>query len=101
MKSEVFIDFCFIRKPEGNFKQVILDSFAQLFEKSLHWYASEKMTEEMELVLAEVKGMGKFQSEEEVMDYLEAHAPMEFWGWLQGYQINVYPNTKGCKSCGT
>ncbi|WP_019155696.1 hypothetical protein [Robertmurraya massiliosenegalensis] len=100
MMSETFLDFCFIREEKGNFRNEIEQLFLSLFKGTkLHWYLDEKKLEEAEVVVAEVKGMSRWQSEAEVIQYLEEHATETFWKLLQGYQMYVYPVQKGCHSC--
>jgi hypothetical protein len=53
-------------------------------------------------VVAEVKGMSYWRSEEETLTFLEEHAGEEFWNYLQGYKLFIYPaGMRGCNSCGT
>ncbi|GIN61049.1 hypothetical protein J27TS8_10420 [Robertmurraya siralis] len=100
MISETFLDFCFIRKASGNFGNDIEQILQSLFKGTkLHWYLDEKEIEEAEVVVAEVKGMSRWQSESEVIQFLEEHASEHFWEFLQGYQMYVYPVQKGCNSC--
>ncbi|MGG0719341.1 hypothetical protein ABE096_17325 [Robertmurraya massiliosenegalensis] len=101
MISETFLDFCFIREEKGNFRNEIEQLFTSLFKGTkLHWYLDEKKVEEVEVVVAEVKGMSRWQSESEVIQFLEENASEKFWEFLQGYQMYVYPVQKGCHSCG-
>jgi len=106
MKSECFFDFCFICTPlekQENLKDAVEDELFNLFGESLHWYLDWRKNEEYEIVVAEVRGMEKWRSEEEVLFFLEERAHTEFWQWLQGYRLQVYPNQakeKGCGGCG-
>lgn len=102
MNSETFLDFCFVRQFQGNFTDDIETILSELFKGTrLHWYLDEKVIEGVEVVVAEVKGMSRFQSESEVIEFIEETGPDSFWDYLQGYQMYVYPNKKGCNSCGT
>lgn len=102
MNSETFLDFCFVREFQGAFRTDIENILTDLFKGTrLHWYLDEKVIEGVEVVVAEVKGMSRFQSEEEVIQYIEEKGTEPFWNYLQGYQMYVYPNKKGCNSCGT
>lgn len=97
MKSEVMLDFCFIRNNIGQLKQEIESMFLSLFKSHrVHWYLDEKVVDELEMVIAEVRGIGNFGSEEEVFSHIENHAAENFWEWLQGYRFQVYPVNKGC-----
>jgi len=102
MNSETYIDFCFARKEEGNFSGEIDSLLKDLFSgKRLKWYLEEKAADGADVVIAEIKGMTPFQTEEETIEFIETHADEAFWEYLQGYKIFVYPNKKGCGSCGS
>lgn len=101
MNNETYLDFCFIRHEQGGFKQEIDELLADLFSgKRLKWYLEEKKQDNLDIVVAEVKGMSSWSSEEELVQYLENEAGERFWEYVQGYQFRVYPFTKGCASCG-
>jgi hypothetical protein len=101
MNNETYIDFCFIRKEAGKFAFEIDQLLGRIFQgKRLNWYLEEKIIENTEMVVAEVKGMSNWGSEEETIQFLEEHAGEEFWEYLQGYKMFIYPDTKGCNSCG-
>ncbi|WP_253701705.1 hypothetical protein [Bacillus sp. FJAT-27445] len=102
MNSETYIDFCFARKEAGSFSQEVDSLLKELFSgKRLNWYLEEKMVDGADVVIAEIKGMSPFQTEEETIHYIETKASEAFWEYLQGYKIFVYPNKRGCGSCGT
>ncbi|MED3553323.1 hypothetical protein ACTHO0_22435 [Cytobacillus praedii] len=102
MNSETYLDFCFIRKSSGNFAAEVDEMLSRLFKGvRLNWYLDEKIEDDMEIVVAEVKGMSKWQSEEETIAYIEEHAEETFWDTLQGYKMFIYPAKRGCGSCGT
>ncbi len=102
MNSETYLDFCFVRKHTGSFSSEIDGILGQLFQgKRLNWYLEEKIIEDAEMVIAEVKGMSDWGSEDETIQFLEDHAAAEFWDYLLGYKMFIYPNTRGCTSCGT
>jgi hypothetical protein len=102
MTSETYIDFCFVRPALGSFAAEIDDLLKQTFSKKrLNWFLEEKTGEGIEMVVAEIKGMSNWQSEEETIQYIEDHAGEAFWEYLQGYKIFIYPVLKGCNSCGT
>lgn len=101
MKSETFLDFCFIREVSGELKLEVDEMLSELFKgQRLHWYLDAKVEKGVEIIVAEVKGMSRFLSEQEVIDYIEDHAVEKFWTALQGYQFAVYPAKKGCGTCG-
>ncbi|MRH44729.1 hypothetical protein GH741_18945 [Aquibacillus halophilus] len=96
-KSETYLDFCFIREKSGQLATEVQSAFEQLFKyERLHWYLDEKEEMEAEIVVAEVKGMSRWLSEQEVIDHLEENASENFWSMLQGYQFQVLPVMKGC-----
>lgn len=102
MNSETYLDFCFVREASGHFASEIHDILTNLFkEVRLNWYLDEKMMDGIEIVVAEVKGMSRWESVEETISYIEEHAGELFWEYLQGYQMNVYPVKRGCSTCGT
>lgn len=101
MNSETYVDFCFIRHTAGDFSMEIDRILKELFKGArLKWYLDEKTEAGLEIVVAEIKGMSKWQSEAEAIEYIENNADEAFWEYLQGYQMNVYP-ARGCGSCGT
>ena len=103
MNNETYLDFCFVRKTQGNFSKEINDLFSALFTGlNLNWFLEEKVEQGADIVIAQVKGMSKWRSEEETIQFLEDHAGKDFWEYLQGYQMYIYPVTMGgCSSCGT
>ncbi|WP_147533350.1 hypothetical protein [Bacillus marasmi] len=103
MNNETYLDFCFIRKADGNFAAEIDDILTRMFAGiKLHWYLEQKTIEDAEMVIAEVKGMSGWRSEEETLHFLEQNGSDQFWHYLQGYKMFIYPVTmRGCNSCGT
>jgi hypothetical protein len=101
MTSETYIDFCFIRQGSGGFAAEIDELLTNLFSKKrLNWYLEEKKMEGAEMVIAEIKGMSDWHSEEETIQFLEERAGEKFWEYLQGYKMFIYPVKRGCNSCG-
>jgi hypothetical protein len=102
MNSETYLDFCFIREQTGDFAADIDELLKRMFgKKRLNWFLEEKTIDGAEMVVAEVKGMSDWGSEEETILFLEDHADSKFWEYLQGYKMFIYPAKKGCNSCGT
>ncbi|CAH2716153.1 hypothetical protein BACCIP111895_03337 [Neobacillus rhizosphaerae] len=102
MTSETYIDFCFVRPESGGFAAEIDELLKNTFaKKRLNWFLEEKAIEGAEMVVAEIKGMSDWFSEEETIQYIEEHAGEKFWEYLQGYKMFIYPVVKGCNSCGT
>ncbi|WP_066300649.1 hypothetical protein [Bacillus sp. FJAT-29937] len=101
MNSETYLDFCFMRMPSGNFTGEIDQMLTKLFAGvRLNWYLEEKIENDVEIVIAEVKGMSKWNSEDETAAFIEDHADLAFWEYLQGYKMFIYPAKRGCSSCG-
>lgn len=102
MTSETYIDFCFIRTETGGFTAEISELLKTTFaKKRLNWFLEEKSIEGAEMVVAEIKGMSDWSTEEETLQFLEEHAAEKFWEYLQGYKMFIYPAKRGCTSCGT
>lgn len=103
MNNETYLDFCFIRQKKENFSEEIHAILSKLFaDVKLHWFLEEKVEQGVEMVIAQVKGMSKWCSEEEAIEFIESQAEPVFWDYLQGYQMYIYPvNKRGCANCGT
>jgi hypothetical protein len=103
LNSEAYLDFCFVRERQGGFATEIHSLMKEVFQGiRVNWYLDEKSAEGADIVVAEVKGMAPWKSEEETLHFLEEKAGDRFWQYLQGYQMYIYPNhPKGCGSCGT
>ena len=72
MNNETYLDFCFVRKTQGNFSKEINDLFSALFTGLyLNWFLEEKIEQGADIVIAQVKGMSKWRSEEETIQFLE------------------------------
>ncbi|GAA0349386.1 hypothetical protein [Bacillus horti] len=91
MKSEFFIDLCFIREQQegSQFKKEIEATIKQLFTGKVNWSTELKRKENVDIVIVELNGIGKWQREEEIVQYLQASAPSLFLSWIQGYRIQV------------
>ncbi|GHI00234.1 hypothetical protein [Neobacillus kokaensis] len=101
MTSETYIDFCFVRPAAGGFSKEIDELLKNTFEKKrLNWYLEEKTVDSAEMVIAEIKGMSDWTSEDETIQFLEENAGEKFWQYLQGYKMFIYPVKRGCGSCG-
>lgn len=102
MTSETYIDFCFVRPEAGDFSAEIDELLKNTFEKKrLNWFLEKKSIDGAEMVIAEVKGMSDWSSEEETIQFIEENACDKFWEYLQGYKMFIYPVKRGCNSCGT
>jgi hypothetical protein len=102
MTSETYIDFCFMRVESGEFAAEIDELLKGTFaKKRLNWFLEEKTLDGAEMVVAEMKGMSDWSSENEAIQFLEENAGEKFWEYLQGYKMFIYPVLRGCNSCGT
>lgn len=102
MTSETYIDFCFVRPLAGDFTVEIDTLLKNTFaKKRLNWFLEEKNLDGAEMVIAEIKGMSDWGSEDETIQFIEEHAGEKFWEYLQGYKMFIYPVKRGCNSCGT
>jgi hypothetical protein len=102
MNSETYIDFCFIRETEEEpFAGEIERQLQKLFGKSrLRWHIYGRQEENMDIMMVEIKGMSGWQTNEEAETFIKNKADDVFWDYLQGYQMFIFPQTKGCGSCG-
>jgi hypothetical protein len=105
MSAEFFMDLCFIRRHEeggGPFAVVVEQQLDPLFAGQATWYMESKQDEKVDIVLVELKGMGSWKKEEELVAYIEEHASDSFLGWIQGYRIELDVKEKhdGCINCG-
>ncbi len=81
MNNETYLDFCFVRKTQGNFSKEINDLFSALFTGLyLNWFLEEKIEQGADIVIAQVKGMSKWRSEEETIQFLEDQAGKDILG---------------------
>jgi hypothetical protein len=102
MTSETYIDFCFVRPKTGGCSAEVNELLRNTFSKKrLNWFLEEKTMDGAEMVVAEVKGMSDWGSEEETIQFIEENAGEKFWEYLQGYKMFIYPVKRGCNSCGT
>ncbi|MUT67975.1 hypothetical protein [Paenibacillus sp. NEAU-GSW1] len=106
MNVEFFLDLCFIREhepePIHRFEQAVQKQLDHLFSGTGSWYTEGKQQDQADIVVAEVKGMAKWQSEEDIVAYIEANAAPPFMAWLQGYriQLDIKEAHEGCSHCG-
>ncbi|WP_100408025.1 hypothetical protein [Bacillus solitudinis] len=98
MKSEVILDFCFMRIPKDGFRQEILNQLNQIFGDTIHWFLDVYEEADMEIVIAEIRSMGIWKSEKEIIYHLKENGTSDFLEWLKGYRMKIYPKEKGCNS---
>ncbi|MFD1359347.1 hypothetical protein ACFQ4X_15600 [Fictibacillus halophilus] len=102
IKNETLIDLCFIRSVGEGFEKEIDELLQSMFvEQHLYWYLDGKQAEGANIVVAELRGMSTWESEEDVLNFLENQAVPQFWEYLQGYQIQVFAAKKGSANCGS
>jgi hypothetical protein len=99
MGSEIVFDLCFVRDQCEDFETRIHDELMVIFENKLHWYIDYKCKENLEIVVAEVKGVGSWISEDELLTYIEEKASEQFFIWLQGYHLQLFPVVRGGFCC--
>lgn len=110
MKSEFFLDLIFIRSKGGgadDFTDAVEALLEPLFSGKAYWYVECKQEhaneheQELEIARVEVKGQGFWDSEEQLLAYLEENAEPLFWEWLQGYRVLAERKQAGeCCGCG-
>ncbi|UJF33840.1 hypothetical protein [Paenibacillus hexagrammi] len=106
MPCEFSLDLCFIREhaPEP-FQDVIEGELRKLFAGRGTWYIDCRKEAGLDIAVAEVKGLAAWESEEEVLRYIEDFREssrdtvpvQDCWDHLQGYQVQVTPKIDaGC-----
>ncbi|KRE70463.1 hypothetical protein [Paenibacillus sp. Soil750] len=104
MPSEFALDLCFIREhAQSPFYTIIEQQLNELFAGKGTWYIDLREQEGLDIAVAEVKGLAIWESEEEILNYIEKYTisgePSEHdcWNHLQGYQVKVSPKADaGC-----
>ena len=104
MRAEFFMDLCFIREVDLSipFTQAVEQQLQALFGGEAKWYLESRQEENLELVLVEVKGAGDWETEEDLVTYLDDHASDQIMTWLQGYRIelDIKEQHESCVNCG-
>jgi hypothetical protein len=95
--SEYFIHLCFIR-PElseptepTNFVETLQEEARLLFPTVSSLYVDRKCEEDLEIVVCELNGLSLWETEEEVLLYMEERLSEEWLSLLAGYKIQVIP----------
>ena len=79
MPSEFSLDLCFIREhAQSPFSTIIEQQLNELFAGKGTWYVDLREQEGLDIAVAEVKGMAIWESEEEVLSYIEEYAASGF-----------------------
>jgi hypothetical protein len=102
--SEFTMDLCFIREAgtqgEPDFKAAVEQEIQKLFAPYAKWSVTLKKEDAVEIAVAEMKGIGPWQTEDDTLAYVETKAGEQFWEWLQGYRLQVEPKEDaGCCKC--
>ncbi|WP_079913255.1 hypothetical protein [Paenibacillus sp. 32352] len=104
MASEFALDLCFIREhAQPPFKTALDQQLQELFAGRGSWYIDYREEEGLDIAVAEVKGLGIWESEDDLICYIEdsiendGNSASSCWGHLQGYQVKVTPKEDaGC-----
>lgn len=95
MLSEFSVDLCFIREERlqdsPSIKEAVEKELLRLFEPYARWSVDTKKDGSLEIAVAEMKGICPWQTEEELLHYMETAAGEAFWSWLQAYRLQVEP----------
>ncbi|WP_054028397.1 hypothetical protein [Bacillus sp. FJAT-28004] len=104
MPFEFTLNLCFIREhTQSPFQSVINQQLQGLFAGKGSWYIDHREEEGLDIAVAEVKGLATWETEDEIIRYIEESARMDSasesacWDHLQGYQVSVSPKLDaGC-----
>ncbi|MBE1445875.1 hypothetical protein [Paenibacillus sp. OAS669] len=104
MASEFALDLCFIREhAQPPFKTVLDQQLRELFVGRGSWYIDYREEDLLDIAVAEVKGLGIWESEDDLLCYIEdfiekdGDSAPNSWQHLQGYQVKVTPKVDaGC-----
>lgn len=91
--SEFQMDLCFIHNvgDANRFVTEIRREMERLFHSGARWYLDSKKVEQLDIAVVEVSGLTVLDSEEEVLQDLEARMDSDCWDWLNGYRLAVIP----------
>lgn len=89
MKAEFTIDLVFIRYniTEQNFTDSVEEELKTLFAEIGKWTIKARQDGQLDILTAEINGIWSWESEAEIIAYLEHNASAQFWEWLQGFQV--------------
>jgi hypothetical protein len=103
MKSEIWLDLCFIREAGGDAALIVEVErlLGALFpDRRLTWELEAKREGALEVVNAAVKGYSEWEQEQEVLLYIERQASPEFWQWMQAYRLELdLKRPAECRHC--
>jgi|GEM_PF-1101185 len=97
MPHEFALDLCFIREHSQLPLQAFIDrQLRDLFSGRGSWYIDCREEDGLDIAVAEVKGLGTWESADELLRYIEHsleqddRAEAGCWDHLQGYQVKVF-----------
>ncbi|MDD9267091.1 hypothetical protein ACFPES_08660 [Paenibacillus sp. GCM10023248] len=104
MPSEFALDLVFIREhTDTPFYTVIDNQISALFTGKGNWYIDLREDEGLDIAVVELKGMGAWDNENELLSYIDDRVPYDSssdiscWNHLHGYQVKVSPKVDaGC-----
>jgi hypothetical protein len=100
MTNDVQLEVCCIAEQGSGLSQLVQDQLSELFDESFYIHASTKQENEVDIVIAEVRGKGNWRNEDELLGYIEEKADEAFLLSIHGVNVNVLNGKKGCSCCG-
>ncbi|TLS50450.1 hypothetical protein FE782_20740 [Paenibacillus antri] len=98
------LELCFVggeRDASAMGSKVRSDVRALFGDAFLH--VEEKVAEGARIVTAEVRGVGEWEDERELVEYVERAADEELAAALYGYRVEIFRTKRGkggCRACG-
>ncbi|NEW05833.1 hypothetical protein GK047_07350 [Paenibacillus sp. SYP-B3998] len=104
MPCEFALDLCFIREHTQSPLQTVIDQQLHgLFVGKGTWYIDHREEEGLDIVVAEVKGLATWETEDDILRYIEESVETDVasesdcWDYLLAYQVKVSPKLDaGC-----
>ncbi|WP_438445242.1 hypothetical protein [Gorillibacterium sp. sgz5001074] len=103
--SEFELEMVFIREAgvtaeSPGFPAEVERELDRLFRPYGQWGMNRKEQGPLEMVVVEMKGIGPWCTEDEMLDYMESKSQAPVWENLQGYRLRVEPKEDaGCCKC--
>ncbi|WP_166237777.1 hypothetical protein [Paenibacillus turpanensis] len=100
MEQEFTLELCFVHpaESEGVLENQVRGELGRLFAGH-YQYITSKREQELDIVLAEVRGKGAWNDEEQLLDYFEQNADLELLDTVSGFRLEVLKGKKGCSCC--
>lgn len=91
MPSEFVLDLVFVRQQsaEAPFAAAIEDEVCRLFSGRGSWHTETKREEGLDIAVVAVNGLAAWDTEDDVLDYMDARMQSDCWNWLNGYHLKV------------